>query len=154
MIRRLTGFCLALASLGNVCAQPVSPTCFSYAFNATSAETIELLRSAIKGFESAGCATSLQAKLNGLTSGSAATAEAAVFLLYRQSQKRLAAMAEVDAAVTRVITMSGPNKSSGGLSAGYVIEQGTGGNLILKPVNPAAKLDIEKFDLKAPALKR
>jgi hypothetical protein len=113
-------------------AQPQSSACFSYVYNATAAETKELLQQALNGFEVAGCPAALQTKVVGLTSSTTPTVEAGMYLLYRQSQKRLNAMKTSGATVF-------PGSSGGdggGTSAAYVWQRGAGGNVILKPVNP------------------
>ncbi len=142
----LFAFMLLGANLGTASAQTVSSTCFSYIYNATAADSRELLQSAISGFESAGCVTSLQPKVAGLTSSSPATADAAVFLLYRQSKKRLAVMA-----AQPPITVFSTASSSGGLIVGTA---GPGGSLILKPVQPGVTFDIGKSGSSAAALKK
>ena len=122
------------ALAASVSAQSVSSTCFSYVYNATAAEQKELPKQAIKGFETAGCYDTLRAKVAGLTSGSIPTTEAAVFLPYSQSKKRLDAL-EKAPPTPFVLSGDAASSGSGGFSVGYVVENGISGNLILRPID-------------------
>ena len=82
----------SVAVINGVSAQAISQACFSYIYEATTAKNATSLQSALDDFTRASCEKSFTEKATMVSATSTPTMEAAVFLAYQQSQKRLEAL--------------------------------------------------------------